>query len=177
MNITIFCSAADVADVYTAAARDLATSIAQKGHTLVWGGSNVGTMKVIADAAQAAGGKIVGVSVERLKASARAGADEMIVTKDWPERRATLLSRGDAIVVLPGGLGTLDEVSDVLEQKKQHFHNKPVVFLNTDGFYEGFKQQLERMEREGFLPHQLSEFAHFVDTPDAVMRYIESHVG
>ena len=173
MNITIFCSAADVAPVYQNAARELATLIGERGHTLVWGGSDVGTMKVIADAAQAAGGKIVGISVERLKGSARANADEMIITKDWPERRGTLLSRGDAIVVLPGGLGTLDEVTDVLEQKKQDLHQKPVVFLNTDGFYEGLKQQLERMDREGFLPHALTEFLSFVATPEAVIAAIE----
>jgi uncharacterized protein (TIGR00730 family) len=175
MNITIFCSAADVGETYTTSARELATVIAKKGHTLVWGGSNKGTMKVIADAAQAAGGKIVGISVELLKANARPNADEMVVTKDWPARRAMLLERGDVVVVLPGGLGTLDEVTEVLEQKKHKLHDKPIVFLNTDGFYDGFKMQMERMDKEGFLPRALSEFLSFADTPEEAMRYIESN--
>jgi uncharacterized protein (TIGR00730 family) len=115
MNITVFCSMHDVGQFYTNAARELATLIARRGHTLVWGGSNYGTMRVIADAAQGAGGKIVGISVEPIKFRVRPNADEMIIAKDWPERRALLLSRGDAIAVLPGGLGTLDEITEVLE--------------------------------------------------------------
>jgi predicted Rossmann-fold nucleotide-binding protein len=75
-------------------------------------------MRVVADAAQAAGGKIVGISVEPIKARARPNADEMIIARDWPERRATLLARGDVIAVLPGGLGTLDEITEVLEYKE-----------------------------------------------------------
>lgn len=163
----------DVAEVYTNAAREFATRIAKGGHTLVWGGSNYGTMKVIADAAQEAGGTIVGISVEPIKHRARPNADEMIIAKDWPERRALLLARGDAIVVLPGGIGTLDEVTEVLEYKKQKMHNKPIVFLNTEGFYDGFRQQLERMDKEGFLPRPLPEFLAFADTPEAAIRYVD----
>jgi len=175
MNITIFCSANDVGEEYTNAAREFATLVAEQGSTLVWGGSDKGTMKVIADAAQAAGGKIVGISVEKLKAVARPNADEMVITKDWPERRAMLLERGDAVVVLPGGIGTLDEITEVLEKKKHNLHSKPVVFLNTGGFYDGFKLQMERMDKEGFLPKALAEYMGFADTPEEAMRYIENY--
>ena len=175
MNICIFCSANDVAEDYTAAAKELATLIAEGGHALVWGGSNKGTMKVIADAAQDAGGKIVGVSVEMLKGAARPDADEMIITANLGERKAMLLERSDALVVLPGGIGTLDEVTEILELKKHHMHEKPVVFLSTDGFYAGLKTQLERMEAENFLTRPLSELAFFADTPEEVMRYIATY--
>src|SRR3989344_412251 len=175
MNITIFCSMKDAGGPYTSAAREFATTIGENGHTLVWGGTNSGTMKVIADAAQAAGGRIVGITVEPIKQNARSEANEMIVEKTWPERRATLLARGDAIVVLPGGIGTLDEATEVLEYKKQDMHAKPIVFLNSGGFYEGFKLQLERMEKEGFLTKALADFLYFADTPEDAMRYIEAH--
>lgn len=175
MNITIYCSASDVGESYTKAAREFATSIAQDGHTLIWGGSNKGTMKVIADAARAAGGKIVGISVELLKDAARKDADEMFIAKDWPERKANLLGRADVLVVLPGGLGTLDEVADVLEQKKHNRHNKPVVFLNTGGFYDGLKVQLQRMDAEGFLPRKLEEFLYFADTPEDALIHINKY--
>lgn len=165
----------DVGEPYTEAARVFATEIGKRGHTLVWGGSNFGTMRVIADAAQSAGGKIVGISVEPIKARARPNADEMIIAKDWPERRATLLARADAIAVLPGGLGTLDEITEVMEYKKQEMHNKPVVFLNIDGFYEGFKMQLERMDREKFLPKSLAHYVFFATTPEEAMKYIEEY--
>jgi len=175
MNITVFCSMNDVGEVYTEAARKFATLIAKGGHTLIWGGSNYGTMKVIADAAQEAGGRIVGISVEPIKAKARPNADEMIIAKDWPERRATLLARADAVAVLPGGLGTLDEVTEVLEYKKQKMHDKPVVFLNIDGFYDGLKTQLERMHDEGFLLDELSAYMFFAQTPEAAMEYLASY--
>ena len=102
-------------------ARWIAARIAAAGNgeaALRVGRSNHGMMRVVADAAQAAGGKIVGISVEPIKARARPNADEMIIARDWPERRATLLARGDVIAVLPGGLGTLDEITEVLEYKK-----------------------------------------------------------
>jgi uncharacterized protein (TIGR00730 family) len=174
VNVTVFCSASDVGPVYTAAARQFATLIARHGHTLVWGGSNNGTMRIIADAAQEAGGRVVGISVEPLRDRARPNADEMVVTRDWPERRALLLARGDAVAVLPGGLGTLDEATEVLEYKKQNQHRKPVVFLDTDGFYEGMRVQMERMDREGFLPRPVADYVFFAATPEEAVAYIET---
>lgn len=177
MNITVFCSVQEVAERYTKAAGEFATLIARGGHTLVWGGSNNGTMKAIADAAQQAGGRIVGISVEPIKARARPNADEMIIARDWPERRATLLARADAVAVLPGGLGTLDEITEVLEYKKQNMHNKPVVFLNVDGFYDGLNLQFERMDAEGFFPRALADYLFFATTAREAMAYIEHAVG
>lgn len=174
MNITVFCSVQEVAERYTAAAREFATLIARGGHTLVWGGSNNGTMKVIADAAQQAGGRIVGISVAPIKARARPNADEMIIARDWPERRATLLARADAVAVLPGGLGTLDEITEVLEYKKQSLHNKPIVFINVSGFYDGLEMQFERMDSEGFFPRALSDYLFFATTAQEAMAYIEN---
>ncbi|MBI5457755.1 TIGR00730 family Rossman fold protein [Candidatus Kaiserbacteria bacterium] len=175
MNICIFCSASDVDKKYTDTARELAILIARGQHTLVWGGSNKGTMRVIADAAQGAGGKIVGITMELLKVNARSNADEMHVMKNLPERKAKLLERSDAIIVLPGGLGTIDEITEVLELKKHKVHNKAIVFLNTADFYAGFKMQLERMDAEGFLPRPLSELLFFSDTPEDAMRYITEY--
>jgi uncharacterized protein (TIGR00730 family) len=100
----------------------------------------------------AAGGRLVGISVEFLRGVARTDADEMVIAKDLAERKALLLARSDAIVVLVGGLGTLDEATEILELRKHRLHDKPVVLLNTDGFYDGLLQQLRRMEAEGFLP-------------------------
>jgi uncharacterized protein (TIGR00730 family) len=175
MNIAVFCSANDQEERYTAPARRLAELIARGGHTLVWGGSNKGTMKTVADAVQAGGGKIVGISMELLRAHARPNADEMLIMPTLGERKTELLKRADAIVVLPGGIGTLDEITEVLELKKHRQHDKPVVFLSAEGFYTPLKQQFERMEQEGFLSRPLPEMLAFVDTPEEAMRYIEAH--
>lgn len=178
MNILIFCSAQDVPEKYTKAAAEFATLLARKGHTLVWGGSDRGTMKVIADSAQKAGGKIVGISMEFFRHKARKNADEMIITKDLGERKRLMLQRSDAIVALAGGIGTLDETTEILALKRHGDHNKPIVFLDTEDFYQGMKMQLEKMEKDGFLRNMDNDvtaglLAYFASTPEDAMRYIE----
>lgn len=171
-NILIFCSANDIAEKYTIPAIQLGKLIPQNNYGFVWGGSNVGLMKIMADTVQENGGKIFGISVDFLKEKARKNADEMIITKDLPERKAMMLARSDALVVLPGGIGTLDEVTEIMEHKKHKHHTKPIIFLNTDGFYEGFKMQLEKMYTEGFLTHTLEEMVNFADTPEEAINII-----
>ncbi|MGW7354272.1 LOG family protein [Streptomyces sp. NPDC054784] len=169
MNVCVFCSAADLDEVYTAAAREFAELLGQRGHTLVWGGSDVGLMKVMADGVQDAGGRLVGITVEFLRSRAREGADEMIVTASLAERKALLLERADAVAVLVGGTGTLDEATDILELKKHGMHGKSVVVLNTAGFYDGLKRQLQRMDAERFLPVPLDDLCTFADRPDEAL--------
>lgn len=175
MNIGIFCSAAVVGDVYVKDARNLARMIAEEGHTLVWGGSDRGLMHEVATTAQMAGGRIFGVSMEQLKASAYQGADVMLFARDLAERKALLLQHSDAIVTLVGGTGTLDELTDLLENRRYGRHNKPLIILNTDNFYEGLKLQYDRMQKEDFLsrlPRPLSDLLAFADTPEEVMAII-----
>jgi uncharacterized protein (TIGR00730 family) len=179
MKVTVFCAASAVDEKYVVAAHELAQLIGERGHALVWGGSSNGLMKVMAEGVKVAGGRITGVTVEFLKEYAHKDAHEMIVAKTLGERRAALLERGDALIVLPGGLGTLDEATEVLELKKHKHHDKKVVILNSHGFYDGLKQQLERIEKEGFLmstkhPRPLSDLVRFADTPGDAMRLIES---
>lgn len=175
MNVTIFCSASDLDAKYTRPAQEFARLMAERGHHLVWGGSDKGLMKLMADAVQEGGGKLYGVSVEFLKDHARKNADEMRIAKDMGERKALLLERGDILVMLVGGIGTLDEVMSVLELKKHRAHNKPVVVLNTGNFYAGLRTQLQKMKDEGFIGRSLDELVHFADTPEDAMRYIEGH--
>jgi uncharacterized protein (TIGR00730 family) len=177
MNITVFCSAADLDERYTTPAREFAELIGRGGHTMVWGGSESGLMRVMADGVQAAGGRLVGISVEFLVAKARKNADEMVVAKDLAERKALLLARGDAIVIMVGGAGTLDEATEILELKKHGMHTKPVVLLNTAGFYDGLKQQFQRMEDEGFLPLPLTDLVFFAEDGVGALAYLEESEG
>ncbi|PWI44207.1 TIGR00730 family Rossman fold protein [Streptomyces sp. ICBB 8177] len=177
MNICVFLSAADLDERYTAPAREFAELIGKGGHTLVWGGSDVGLMKVVADGVQAAGGRLVGVSVEFLRGKARAGADEMIVAADLAERKAQLLARSDAVVIMVGGTGTLDEATEILELKKHGLHTKPVVLLNTAGFYDGLREQFLRMDAEGFLPLPLTELVFFAEDGAGALAYLEETAG
>ncbi|MGW8990523.1 LOG family protein [Streptomyces zhihengii] len=177
MNICVFLSAADLDERYTGPAREFAELIGKGGHTLVWGGSDVGLMKVVADGVAQAGGRLVGVSVEFLRSSARAVADEMVITRDLAERKAELLARSDAIVIMVGGTGTLDEATEILEFKKHGHHTKHVVLLNTAGFYDGLKQQFRRMDEEGFLPVPLTELVFFAEDGASALAYLEESAG
>lgn len=152
--------------------------LAQAGHHLVYGGSDYGLMKVMAHGMQAGGAKIVGVTIPIYAAHARKDADEMIIAKTLGERKATILERSDAIVTLVGGIGTLDELTELLELKRQHHHHKPIIVLNTDGFYDGLRLQLQRIANEKLFKagenanipvRTLDEYIRFVDTPSQVM--------
>ncbi|MEF9885544.1 TIGR00730 family Rossman fold protein [Streptomyces sp. P9-A4] len=177
MNICVFLSAADLDERYTAPAREFARLLGKAGHTLVWGGSDTGLMKVVADGVEEAGGRLVGVSVDFLAHKARPHADQMVVAKDLAERKALLLAKSDAIVVMVGGTGTLDEATEILELKKHGKHTKPVVLLNTAGFYDGLMTQFHRMEEEGFLPLPLADLATFVDDAPTALAYLEASIA
>lgn len=176
VKICVFLSAADLDERYTAPAREFGELIGAGGHSLVWGGSDTGLMKVVADAVRAAGGRLVGVSVEFLRAKARVDADEMVFAKDLAERKALLLSGCDAIVVLVGGLGTLDEATEILELRKHGLHDKPVVLLNTAGFYDGLVTQLDRMDADGFLPIPSTDLLHVAADADSAMAHLREAV-
>lgn len=177
MKICVFLSAADLDERYTRPARELAELLGKGGHTLVWGGSDTGLMKVVADGVRETGGRLVGISVTFLREWARQDADEMVFAEDLAERKALLLARADAVLVMAGGLGTLDEATEILELRKHGLHDKPVVLLNTAGFYDGLTLQLRRMEEEGFLPVPLEELFFPADTAADAFAHLEESVG
>lgn len=177
VNICVFLSAADLDERYTRPARGFAELIGKGGHTLVWGGSDTGLMKVVADGVRESGGRLAGVTVGFLRQWARDDADEMVVTGSLAERKASLLAAADAIVVMAGGLGTLDEVTEILELRKHGLHRKPVVLLNSAGFYDGLILQLRRMEADGFLPMPLSDLVFVANEEARAMAYLEDRVA
>ncbi|MEU6220691.1 TIGR00730 family Rossman fold protein [Streptomyces sp. NPDC047022] len=177
MNICVFLSAADLDDRYTRPAQEFAKLLGKGGHTLVWGGADVGLMKVVADGVREAGGRLVGVCVEFLAARARADADEMVMAENLAERKRLLLEKADAVVIMVGGAGTLDEATEIMELKKHGHTDKPVVLLNTEGFYDGLKEQFRRMEDEGFLPRPLSDLVFFAEEPAGAMAYLEESLS
>ena len=172
MNICIFCSAYTTDDKYVKPAEELATLLAKAGHHLVWGGSDVGLMHIVAEAFRNNGGKIYGVSLEVYKHKNHKSADEMIIAKDLGTRKAAMLARSDVIVALPGGTGTLDELTEIIELRKQGHNSKPIVIVNTDGFYDGLIMQLTRMFKEGFIPKSMDDLVYFASEPKEVLGYI-----
>ncbi|QMU78989.1 TIGR00730 family Rossman fold protein [Streptacidiphilus sp. PB12-B1b] len=177
MHITVFCSANDLDERYTKPAREFARLLGEHGHTLVWGGSHAGLMGAVADEAKAAGARLVGINVGMLAHRSYQHADELVMTEDLAARKALLLARADAVVVLVGGFGTLDEATEVVELKKHGQHDKPIVFLDTDGFYDGLRTQLRRMESEGFLPVAMDELVRFAADGAQALAYLEGCSG
>lgn len=139
-SVAVYCGSRSPRNpAFEDAAIGLGRFIAEHGMTLVFGGSNVGTMKTLADAALAAGGKVVGVFTTNLPMSlARQGLTELVVTRSLAERKKEMIDRADALVALPGGLGTLDELFDALALRrvKTGGHKKPIGVLNVNGYYD-----------------------------------------
>lgn len=138
---------------YVVAAQELGTAIAGAGWTLVYGGNAVGCMGALADAARAAGGKVVGITPELLVREGIADneCDELVVTANMRDRKAMLEARGDAFVALPGGLGTFEEVFEILVGKLLGYHQKPIVLLNVADYYAPLLAMIEHGIDQRFI--------------------------
>lgn len=157
MNISVFCGATLPHNkAYIDAARQLGRLIALEGHTLLYGGSNLGLMGVVSSAALAEGGTVVGViptlfSEEIILSQP---VTQLVRVSSLAERKTYLLAHSDAFIALPGGIGTLDEVTEVMVANQLQHTNKPVMLINLDGYYDPFLQQLERFQTEGLMRSQ-----------------------
>ncbi|MBU6323065.1 MAG: TIGR00730 family Rossman fold protein [Patescibacteria group bacterium] len=174
MNIAVFCSFKDIDEKYAKPAEEFVERFAKAGHHLVFGGSNVGLMKRVADIAQRNGARVTSITFEKLRQSVRQESDEILVAKDLPERKSLFMKHADAFVVLPGGIGTLDEITEMMELKKHQLHDKRIVIFNIAGYYDGLRTLMERMESEGFLAHSLSYYVAFADAVEDVLAALAS---
>jgi uncharacterized protein (TIGR00730 family) len=152
--VTVYCSSsASVAPHFFEAGRALGAAVARSGWTLVYGGNRIGLMAAVADAARAAGGKVVGITPQLMVDHGIGDdhCDELVVTAGMRERKALLEQRGDAFVALPGGLGTFEELFEVLVARLLGYHDKPIVLLNTAGYYDALLASIEHGIAQGFI--------------------------
>ncbi len=131
----------------------LGTRLAQQGLALVYGGGNVGLMGIVADAALAAGGDVIGVIPEQLVGweVAHRGVTRLEVVANMHERKARMFDLSDGFIALPGGFGTLDEMFEMLTWRQLGLGDKPCAFLDVDGFFSPLMQMMDRMVQEQFL--------------------------
>jgi uncharacterized protein (TIGR00730 family) len=152
--VTVYCSSSShVAAEYVEAAREMGKGIARCGWRLVYGGNSIGCMGVMADAARGAGGKVIGIT-PRLMVDKGIGdekCDELVVTEGMRERKRLMEERGDAFVALPGGIGTMEEVFEILVARSLGYHKKPIVLINVEGFWGRLMEMLEHGVGEGFI--------------------------
>ncbi len=154
MQIAVYCGSSHGAlPDYAARARQLGRSIAEGGHGLIYGGGDIGLMGEVADAVQSSGGTVIGVITEHLltREIGNGSVDELIVVEDMPTRKRIMFERADAFVALPGGVGTMEELFEVLCWRYLGLHPKPVGLLNVAGFYDGLLAYLARAAEDGFI--------------------------
>src|SRR3982751_5427138 len=147
--ICVFCASSSTLDQkWLALATRTGSELATRGHSLVSGGGCVGMMGAVADGARSAGGHTLGVIPQSLVdlEVADTAADELIVTTDMGARKNLMIERADAFITLPGGLGTLDELFEVWTTATLDLHDKPIILLDPDGFYDGLMTWLGRSE-------------------------------
>lgn len=153
-RIAIYCGSSRGNDpVLQEAAAALATYLVRQGIGIVYGGGKVGIMGVIADAALAAGGEVIGVIPESLLAKelGHSTLTELHITRSMHERKQMMVDLSDGFIALPGGFGTLDELFETLTWLQLSFHHKPVGILNVNGFFDHLLVFLDHMTASGFL--------------------------
>lgn len=179
MHLAVFCASRTGNNPqYQSTAHALGQLIALQGHTLVYGGSNLGYMGTVSTAALDAGGHVISViptifSPEVINSQPRA---ETRLVSSMQERKSLMIDLCDAFVALPGGVGTLDEIFEVLMSNQLNLCDKPMGLLNVDGYFSPLLQQLDRMMQDGLLlPHSIRALK--VDsTPEGLMEKINIYL-
>lgn len=176
--VTVYCSSSVVIDrAYFDAGRALGAAIARSGWKLVYGGNNVGLMGAVADAVRDAGGRVIGVTPQLFidKGLDDKSCDEFIVTSGMRERKALMEERGDAFVALPGGLGTFEEVFEIIVGKQLAFHNKPIVLMNVNGYFNPLLDMIEHGIKQRFIKHHAREYCFVTDSVEAAVVYLRDY--
>ena len=171
-SVCVFCGSSPARDPrYADLARALGTLLARRGTDLVYGGGSVGLMGEIADAALAAGGRVIGVIPTGLfsREVGHTSLTELHEVGSMHERKQLMYDLSDGFVALPGGLGTLEELAEVTTWSQLGLHAKPVVLLDVDGFWDPLAAQLDRMVAVGLLKPSNRELIQRAATPDEAL--------
>lgn len=175
--ICVFCSSSNrVGEDYAVQADILGRLLAQRGHTLIYGGTNIGLMGRLARAARTHGGRVVGILPQVIydQGCANVQADELVVTRDLRERKTEMASRAEAFIALPGGFGTLEELLEVLALRLLELHPGPIVVVNTRGYYDLLAAMFEHLYAEGFARVECRSLYHFARDAADALNYIET---
>ena len=176
--ICVFSSSSDAIDrEFFSSALEVGMEIGMRGGTLVFGGTSVGLMGAVARSTQKYGGQVVGVlpGFMRARGIAYTSADELLITRDMRERKATMESRADAFLALPGGFGTLEEMIEIITLKQLRQHAKPVVFLDINSFYRPLQRLFEHMITNHFAKEAMRNIYHFAADVPAAFQYLDTY--
>lgn len=177
-NICVYSSSSNELDkIYYDAAKEFGVLLAQNGFNLVYGGGNLGIMGVLAQAVKDFGAKVYGVLPEMLHklGVGDVGCDELHITKCMRSRKEKLDNISDAVVALPGGFGTLEELSEMISIKQLGYSDKAIVILNTNGFYDDLLKFFDKINKEKFATDEMQSVYHIAKTPAEVIEYLKNY--
>ena len=178
-NICVYCSSGnEIADKYFEAAKELGIKIAQNGFGLVYGGSLLGLMGEVATNAYDNGAKVLGIVPEKLYNVPQINFHEdieLIITKDMRERKQKMEENADAFIAMPGGFGTLEEISEIIVGKQLGYHYKPIVFLNVDGYFNKLFEFFDNFYKEKFAAGTPGIIYYKADSVDDAINYIKNY--
>lgn len=176
-SLCVLCGSREgTAPAYRNAAKDLGARIAQRGVRLVYGGGAIGLMGVLADAVVSRGGEVVGVIPDFLMKweVGHANLSDLVITDSMHARKTRMFEMADGFVVLPGGLGTLDETFEIITWKQLRLHDKPIVVLDVGGYWAGLAALIDQIVASGFASPAVAELFRIVRTPDEVFAALEA---
>ncbi|MDR0755283.1 MAG: TIGR00730 family Rossman fold protein [Prevotellaceae bacterium] len=176
-RICIFCSSSDKIDkAHFDAAEKIAFELTKAGYVIVCGGGSHGLMGKIIETSIKNGGYVIGVIPEFMRTVEwdSKEVNELVVVEDMRERKKLMIENVDAVIALAGGCGTLEELMEVITLKRLGKFTKPIIILNTNGFYNYLKELLDKMIDENFMNRQSVDIWKFVDSPEQVLDAISS---
>jgi len=164
--------------IYTETAKDLAASIIDHGYKIVFGGGSNGLMGILADSALDAGGHITGIITEQLNGIevGHKGLSELVIVETMHDRKKEMAERSDAVVCLPGGVGTWEEFFESLTWNQLGLQSKPIILLNLDDYYSLLSEFVEHSVAEGFLPRSTANELIFVNSIAEVIEQLQHYV-
>ena len=176
-SVCVYCaSSTKINQVYFDAANRLGKILAEKGIRLINGAGNIGLMGEISDSALAAGGKVTGVIPHFMVEQGwnHAGLTELIEVPDMHERKQTMARMSDAVIALPGGCGTMEELLEIITWKQLGLYLHPIVILNVNGFFNPLLEMLRRAVDENFMREQHSAIWAVAETPEEAVELVLS---
>lgn len=177
-SVCIFCGAGDGFDpVYKETAYEVGAILAQRGITIIYGGARIGMMGAVADGALNNGGRVIGVMPAFLKTEElmHEGITEMIMVDTMHERKIKMHELSEAVITLPGGWGTMEEMFEMLTWGQLGMHEKPIGLLNINGYYDALKVLSNNMVQEGFLQECISDMLLTGYTIDELLEMMEQY--
>ena len=180
LTVCVFCgSRFGARSKYQEIASHTGTGIGTRGWRLVYGGGDVGLMKVVADATMQSGGRVTGFIPQKLMELevGKRNITELIINDSMFERKERMIDESDAFVLLPGGLGTLDELLEVMTLKQLRYHTKPIILVDVDGYWRKTVNLVELVINEGFADATAIDLIEMCEEPSALFDMIEERCG